>query len=398
MKLLVGIKKILRSFVEVVFQSSWYPNKKIILESIPDMGSQTYPVFQYMLDQGLNEQYKIIWWVTDRQKYKKIKIKNVVFRNFSPKNFLQKILRLYDLCTARAMLYSTRYIGKIFSKQLYVYLNHGNALKSRIKHARINEVNESDYCISLSSFFINDMKMVERESHLKYENFVITGYPRNDYLFKDKKCIERIFKYKYYKCIMWMPTFRKSKDNKRIDSNFEFPLGIPCLYSQEELVRVNEYLSKCNSLLIIKPHPGQDITCLKIEELTNIKLLFDSEIEESGFQLYEVLASTDALITDYSSVYYDYLLTKKPIAITIDDIDEYRQTTGFCYENILDILVGEYIQNIEELLVFIKEIVNNIDNYLEKREKIKKMTHHFYDNNSANRVYNLIIQEIQKRY
>ena len=43
---------------ENIFQSKWYPNKKILLESVPDLSCQTYPVFQYMLNQGLNKEYK----------------------------------------------------------------------------------------------------------------------------------------------------------------------------------------------------------------------------------------------------------------------------------------------------------------------------------------------------
>ena len=73
------VKRIIRKMAESIFQSKWYPNKKILLESDPDLSCQTYPVFEYMLKQGLIKKYKLIWLVYDKKKYKDVHIKNVKF-------------------------------------------------------------------------------------------------------------------------------------------------------------------------------------------------------------------------------------------------------------------------------------------------------------------------------
>lgn len=46
--------------------------------------------------------------------------------------------------------------------------------------------------------------------------------------------------------------------------------------------------------------------------------------------LYEILPHTDLLITDYSSVYFDYLLLDKPIVFTPTDLGEYSKNED-CY-------------------------------------------------------------------
>ena len=52
----------------------------------------------------------------------------------------------------------------------------------------------------------------------------------------------------------------------------------------------------------------------------------DEYLKEKEIKLNQILSATDALITDYSSIYYDYLLTDKPIGLTINDIDEFKMS------------------------------------------------------------------------
>lgn len=393
----MGIKKSIRAIAEKVFQSNWYPNKRILLESIPDMSCQTYPVFQEMLRQGLNKDYKLIWLVTDKRKYKDVHIKNVKFMNYLPKNKLEKIHRLYTLCTSRAMLYSNRYIGKIFDRQLLVYLKHGTCFKSRLMHCKADEINESDYCISLSPFFTRlDVKEL---GGIPEEGFIVTGYPRNDYLFENCDYVSRLYPEKNYKkVILWMPTFRKADSSDRVDSYFDFPLEIPCLYSVDDCIRLNEALRKENILLILKPHPGQKLKAIKELNLSNFITLYNEELSEKGIQLYQFIGSTDALITDYSSVYYDYLLTGKPIGLTVDDFEEYSKTTGFVFESVFDYIIGEHIINCDDFIKFLMNVSEGKDELKEKRERMNQLFNEHQDAHSSERVCSFIIKQLKSRY
>lgn len=393
----MSIKKAIKKLAEKIFQSSRYPNKKILLESVPDLSCQTYPVFQEMLRRGLNKEYKLIWLVTDKNDYRDVHIKNVKFMNYEPRNAFEKAQRIYTLCTARAMLYANRYIGKIFDKQLMVYLKHGTVIKSRLKHRNPNAHNDSDACVSISPFFTQfDVKELDG---LTEDKFIYTGNPRNDYLFEKRNYINDIYpEADFKKVILWMPTFRKTDNDNRIDSFFDFPLEIPCLYTEEDCKRLNEVLVKENILLILKPHPGQKLTEIKKLNLSNFVTLYNDEFSEKNVQLYQFIGSTDALITDYSSIYYDYLLTGKPIGLTVDDFEEYSKTTGFVFENVFDYIIGEHILNCDDFITFVKNVSENKDELKEKREELIPLFHAHRDNKSAERVLDFIVNELSRKY
>ncbi len=393
----MGIKRLIKKAAEAVFQSKWYPNKKILLESVPDLSCQTYPVFQEMLKRGLNEKYKLIWLVTDKKDYKDVHIKNVRFMNYSPKSTFEKMQRLYTLCSSRAMLYANRYIGKIFEKQQQVYLKHGTCIKSRLKHSADDEKNESDACISLSSFF-TQYDVLELGG-ISQEKFIITGFPRNDYLFDNKNYISEVYPNSHYrKVILWMPTFRKTDNGNRVDSFFDYPLEIPCLYNENDCVKVNDVLQKENILLVLKPHPGQKLTAIKDLHLSNFVTLYNDELSKKNIQLYQFVGSTDALITDYSSIYYDYLLTGKNIGLTVDDYEEYAKTTGFVFDDVFEYIIGEHILTCDDFIKFIENVSQENDEMREKRTEKMDLFHKYRDNHSSQRVCDYIVKQINQRY
>ncbi|AGC67176.1 CDP-glycerol:poly(glycerophosphate) glycerophosphotransferase [Thermoclostridium stercorarium subsp. stercorarium DSM 8532] len=112
----------------------------------------------------------------------------------------------------------------------------------------------------------------------------------------------------YDKIILFMPTFRKSKIINRIDSTSDFPI-----ISSKNISEINSFLKENKVLLVIKPHPYQnDIEFLNLE-FTNIIKFTNEDLAMKNVLLYELLGQVDALVTDYSSVYFDFLLTQKPI-------------------------------------------------------------------------------------
>jgi len=132
--------------------------------------------------------------------------------------------------------------------------------------------------------------------------------------------------------------------------------------------------------------------------LTNFVILYNEELEEKNVQLYQFIGSTDALITDYSSIYYDYLLTGNPIGLTVDDYELYKKDTGFVYENIFDYIIGEHILNVDDFIKFINNVADGKDILKEKRDEMTKLFHKYPDGNSTERVYNVLIDELNKRY
>ncbi len=391
----MSIKKAIKKLAEKVFQSNWYPNKKILLESVPDMGSQTFPVYNYMIEQGLNKKYKIIWMVNNPKEFKDIKTNNVKFIPFEYKTRIGRFRRMYLLCTSRAMLYSHRYIDKVFDKQVLFYLRHGSFIKSRLQHAQTEFLNQCDACVCMSPFFD---EIEEKQMMISHERFVYTGYPNDDYILEETDYSKALFPDESFeKIIMWLPTFRQMKNSDRIDSTFSFPLGIPCLYSEEQCVELNNVLKEKNVLLLLKPHPGQDMSRIKNIELSNLRIISDNDLKNAGVQLYQYLGSTDAMITDYSSVYYDYLLTDNIIGITIDDYETYGKDSGFAVDY-FNVVVGEYIKDYKDMIEFVNNVANGVDPSFNKRQNVKNMVFDHCDATNTKRVYDVLISLLNERY
>jgi CDP-glycerol glycerophosphotransferase (TagB/SpsB family) len=139
--------------------------------------------------------------------------------------------------------------------------------------------------------------------------------PRNDMLMNDSM-LElykntwignqiNLYKKTFSTVLLFSPTFRE--------------LNQEAYFSQENLKAFNQVLSETNTLCIIKLHPNEKRSflssniCSNIIDVTTI-LNFDST---------DILPYVDWLITDYSSIYIDFLLTWKPIVWYQSDINEY---------------------------------------------------------------------------
>ena len=318
------------------------------------------------------------------KEFKDIRIKNVKFiAVYSKYNIFKKIKRMYYNYSAKIIIDCNNYIHKVRDNQFRLYLCHGTPLKNASDYCK--EIGNVDYILEISSFFR------EKDAELFGKNkecFLDIGFPRNDELLLNLK-IDQIFpEYKDNKIIVWLPTYRKHKENSNYtDSSLKY--GLPGINSADDIVKLDEVLKENNIIILIKLHPAQDRKGLESFGTSNIKIITDDMLIKNNFNLYKLLATSHALITDYSSVYYDYLLTQKPIALSISDFNEYEQNVGFVY-NYYDTIKGEYIYNTDELCNFVKKLANNIDDKREERLKCMKLYHTFCDNKSSERVFDFI--------
>ena len=155
---------------------------------------------------------------------------------------------------------------------------------------------------------------------------------------------------------------------------------------------MEEVLSKLKGFLLIKTHPVNSISnqvlLKQIEATKFIKIVSDSDIEGD---IYPILRYTDVLITDYSSVYFDYLLLNRPIIFAPFDIDEYMKKDREFYDNYNDVTPGPKAKNWDEVLVYIKEAIREPEKYGKDRERICKIFNQYCDSNSSERVYKAIM-------
>lgn len=146
-----------------------------------------------------------------------------------------------------------------------------------------------------------------------------------------------------------------------MDVNDSLEFGLPCIKSHDDLIKINELLVNLDAILYIRFHPVQDIRHIKFEALSNIKLCNDEFLKNNDLRFYEFLCETDALISDYSSIYYDYQKLNKPIALSVNDLDEYASKNGLICKTIdefKEIFPAIHLNDFNDLTNFIIDVVN----------------------------------------
>ena len=356
----------------------------IVFESHIDYSDNSRSFYEYLIKNGYNKKYKIYWFVNDASKFKNKKAKNVKFvtmwHHGTKRTPLQWIKYFWIAKNAKYLIFSNRNLLRINKHTKTVCINHGISIKSVKKKQIIPS--EVDYRVDSSEFCA---KLQIDQNGLKRSQIIIVGNPRNDVIFTKTNTAEKMKDLaKFDKIILWLPTFRKSTEAGRNDSTFIFPLGIPIIYSKSDLKEINLYLKEHNTALVLKLHPAQDLSTFKATTLSNIIIIDDQYLIDHNTELTELYKITDALITDYSSVYVDYLLTDKPIGFTQDDFNQY--TICFSIANINDYMPGEKILNLNDLKKFINHVNKGIDNYKNERKRVNKIFNDFNDDRSSERL------------
>ena len=113
--------------------------------------------------------------------------------------------------------------------------------------------------------------------------------------------------------------------------------------------------------------------------LKNVVFLDGNDLKYNNVDLYELLGISDALVTDYSSVAIDYMLTDKPIGYTLDDFEGYELARGWSFDNVKDFMPGHHIYTLDELKTFIEDISNGRDIYRSWRHDVMKEAHTYTD-------------------
>src|SRR5699024_1524357 len=348
---------------------------RIVLYSNLGFRDNVKAIYDYLIENKYNNKYKIICSINDRKDYKNVSIKNVKFVN--------NYLGLFYFLTSKYFMYSFgKYPIKPSKKQEVINLWHGSPLKTigNLEDDKKNiDYNFFTKILATSDFFADVMKEAFGGDD---SQTLICGQPRNDYLFK-----ENYNKMKFKKnLIVWLPTFRSHHLEK---NNEQQSRTIPFFNNESKMQELNDVLEKYNTELLIKLHLRQKET-VNSGDYSNIKLYTDEDFKQQGLKLYEVLSYSDGLITDYSSVYFDYLLLNKPIGFIIDDIDTYAKERGFVFDKPQDYMPGPKIINTKEFYKFLKNVVDNNDNYELERNKINNLANYYTDGKNSERLLKMI--------
>ena len=127
--------------------------------------------------------------------------------------------------------------------------------------------------------------------------------------------------------------------------------------------------------------------------MENICFIDNAFFEKNDLTSYAFVGGCDAMITDYSSIYFDYLLCNKPMAVVWEDIDEYRQSPGFAVDVDYYLSGAEKVYNIDDFERFIQNLANGNDELRERRHEINQWANYATDGKNASRVVDFIIEK-----
>ena len=197
------------------------------------------------------------------------------------------------------------------------------------------------------------------------------GYPRNTILnMPENEIKEFVRKYEpqstaalieetaaFRKTYIYMPTWRDSQREIFIQGM--------------DLEKLNDVLSANGDLLLLKPHANTIVTD-SVKGFSNIRLI------DSKADVYPVLPFTDTLITDYSSILYDYLLMEgKDVVLYLYDYEDYVKERDFYYP-FDDNTVGSIAVCMDELIALLQNGVPSLD-----KARRREITDRFWGQSTA---------------
>jgi len=371
-------------------------DKTIVYHSFSDVSDNSFALFIYVINNHFD--YRNIWLVDDINKEKEY---HKIINNYTKSNnFLivkkKSIKGLWFFLKSKYIFHTHGIYNKLplLDDQINFNLWHGMPLKN-IGYLDNNAlVPESNYLLATSLVF---QKIMAKSFNVFEEKVLITGQPRNDFILDEKFNLLALFNLKvdqFQKSILWMPTYRKSiLGDIRNDGNIA---GVIDFLSDESLIKLNESLKDHKSICFIKLHPMDYMNVNDFILLSNIKFLDNSFFAKKGVALYSMLSSIDLLLTDFSSVYIDFLLLDKPIAFVFSDFNEYLNSRGFVFDNVKAYMPGEIITNMNELVLFLENLfVAKNDDFVLQRDGIKSVFHEVKSNFSQN-LFNKLVHKNAK--
>lgn len=366
----IKIKKILVNYL--------FPAFNLVNRIIP---KDSKKIFIYCANGPLNDNSKVICdYLIDKKYYRKYDIicgaDPIKQDKYRCVKFIGKIRCILTYMRSGHVLFS---MGKIPIKptkdQYVINMWHGAPTKlgGKISAQDSGEEFFFTYVCATSEFYKGIMA---KTFGCPMANVIINGDPKADKLFSKKKDHS-------YKFIVWTPTFRQSEFLGHDDSSLKDLLPLITEYEWSEL---NEYLKENNARMLVKLHPMQDTKGFEKKEFKYLKIYSDKTFQKTGKDIFEVLSQADALISDYSSVYLNFLLLNRPIAFALPDFEEYNKTRGLVFDNPLEFMPGPKCKTKKEIYDFISNVCNGIDNYSEDRKRVDSIVNTYHDGKNCERL------------
>jgi CDP-glycerol glycerophosphotransferase len=215
------------------------------------------------------------------------------------------------------------------------------------------------------------------------DHFIDTGYPRNDVIVNPRKyknelinsdteTIERVAKMRKngIKSVLYAPTFRDTGGDGIADGILD-------------LEKLNQFAIDNGLVFVFKLHP--------LPQYQNISQGFERIIWYDNVKdVYPFLPEVDFMISDYSSIYMDYILLNRPVLFLLYDREKYETKDRELHDFFNDFIIGPISTNQNKLEKDLVDLLKGEDAYQSKREEIIKKSYDNIDDKASERIFNFI--------
>lgn len=358
-------------------------------------GCSPKAIYEKMIEMKEFKDYTFVWSFVDPSKHEVKENKNlIIVKHDSPDYYKYLSISKYWIVNSIVEEAITKK-----DNQVYVQCWHGTPLKRlrcdiEVDGSVLNTVEEIrkrndidakrfDYFISPSKFCTEKFTSAFNLKNLGLEDIIIEeGYPRNDSLFHyTEKDVKRI-KDKYNipkdkKVIFYLPTFRDNQHESGV--GYTYNLGID--FDSLKKKFGDKYV------ILFSPH----YFVAKQVDVSKYKgFVIDVSDNDDINDMYIV---SDVIMTDYSSVFFDFANLKRPMIFYMYDLDLYKGKLRDFYLD-LDELPGPIAETQEDLEKNLANLDKDFKKYAKKYEKFNKKFNYLDDGNASERVIKVIFKDV----
>ncbi|MBW8348408.1 CDP-glycerol glycerophosphotransferase family protein [Bacillus sp. IITD106] len=341
MNRLVGkIKKIITLIIIYIFNCFPIKHNKIFMISYygSQYGCNPKYISEYITQHTPRDQFDIVWAFNDVKQHEHIpyvrKVKNMSLKYF------------YELCTSKVVITNFRTTDLFVKRkdQYYIQTWHSSLRLKQIEKDAEEKLpqkyiemakSDSEKCDLLLSGCQFSTDIFKRSFWYKGEIYE-HGTPRNDVLFSHNpnfksNVLNSLNIPNDYKIVLYAPTFRSHHDHTVYELDYI------------EITRALENRFGGKWIFLVKLHPH-------LLSISNSIVEGNDVLDVTNYDdVQELLTISDVLITDYSSLMFDFAITRKPCFLYVPDFREYVEKDRNLYFNIFE-LPFKASMNIEELL------------------------------------------------
>lgn len=256
----------------------------------------------------------------------------------------------YLLATCKYLINDVTFHTAFIKRQGQIYLNtwHGTPLKKMgleeeesgylFGNMQRNFL-ASDYFLCPSQYMTDLMVRAYSLNHLFRGEIVNEGYPRNAIFFDEvrRNKLRNELGLENCQIIVYMPTWR---GNSNVNKSKQYTAELK-KYFDELDVKLDDH-----QVFFVKLHPLVS-SALDLSEYRHIKSA------PTGYETYDFLNAADCLVSDYSSVMFDFACSGRDIILFTYDEEEYLRDRGL-YISVSE-LPFKRVQNVEQLVYALRE-------------------------------------------